>query len=87
MPRFELDESEEKILMKRLSVECASDGASAIPRVVEEIKWRSTEASNISILDRIGDFIEQPVEEVVRQLRAESNIENSFKRRRLTRGT
>ena len=61
--------------MKRLSVECASDGASAIPRVVEEIKWRSTEASNISILDRFDDFVEEPVEEIIRQLRAEGDIE------------
>ena len=38
LPRFNLDESDEKILIKRLSVERASNEASAIPRVVEEIK-------------------------------------------------
>ncbi len=75
LPRFNLDESDEKILIKRLSVECASNEASAIPRVVEEIKWRPPETSNISILDRLVDFIEEPVEEIVRQLRAERDIE------------
>ena len=49
--------------------------ASVLPRVVEEIKWRPPETSNISIIDRFDDFIEEPVEEIVRQLRAEGDIE------------
>ena len=49
LPGFDLDESDEKKLRKRLSVERASNEASAIPRVVEEIKWRPPETSNISI--------------------------------------
>ena len=75
LPSFDFDESDEKKLIKRLSIQRASDEASAIPKVIEEIKWRPQEDSNISILDRFDDFIEEPVDEIVRQLRAEGDIE------------
>jgi hypothetical protein len=75
LPSFNLDENDEKKVIKRLTIERASREASAIPRVVEEIKWRPPETSNISIIDRFDDFIEEPVEEIVRQLRAEGDIE------------
>ena len=74
LPSFEFDGSDEKKLIKRLSIERASDEANAIPKVIEEIKWRPQKNSNISIVDRFDDFIEEPVEEIVRQLRAESDI-------------
>ena len=70
LPRFELDNSDVKQIIKRLSIERASHEASAIPRVVEEIKWRPPEASNLSVINGIDDFIEQPVEETVRKFRA-----------------
>jgi hypothetical protein len=74
LPSFNLDESDEKKVIKRLSIERASKQAGALPRVVEEIKWRPPETSNISILDRFDDFVEEPVEEIIRQLRAEGDI-------------
>jgi hypothetical protein len=42
--------------------------------VVEEIKWTPQIAKNSSILDRVDDFIEQLVEETIRQIRTETNI-------------
>ena len=36
LPRFELDESEEKELIKRLTVKRAYDEVSAIPKLVED---------------------------------------------------
>jgi hypothetical protein len=75
LPSFDFDEIDEKKLIKRLSIERTSDEASAIPKVIEEIKWRPQENSNTSILDRFDDFIDEPVEEIVRQLGAEGDIE------------
>ena len=41
--------------------------------VVEEIKWTPEVAENTSILDRVDEFIEQPVDEIIRQIRIETN--------------
>ena len=79
LPRFELDESEEKVLKTRLSIERLSEGACAFPRasprVTEEIKWESAAATNLSIVERVDDFISEPVDEIFRQLREERDFE------------
>ena len=79
LPRFELDESEEKVLKTRLSIERISEGACAFPRasprVTEEIKWESAAATNLSIVERVDDFISEPVDEIFRQLREERDFE------------
>ncbi len=74
---FRIRRSEERVLIKRLSVERTSDGACAIPRVTEEINWESTEAAKLSIVERLDDFIAEPVDKVLRQLREESDIERA----------
>ena len=48
----------------------ATGGISPIPRVTEEIKWRpaAEDDANASIFDRVDEFIELPVEEIIRHL-------------------
>ena len=39
------------------------------------MKWQRVEITNLSIIERVDDFIEQPVDEIIRQIRAESDTE------------
>ena len=43
------------------------------------MKWQRVEITNLSIIERVDDFIEQPVDEIIRQTRAESDTERLSK--------
>ena len=51
----------------------ATGGISPIPRVTEELKWRPTveTGADTSIFDRVDEFIELPVEDIIEHLRLE----------------
>jgi hypothetical protein len=51
----------------------ATGGITPIPRVTEEIKWRPTgeTEANTSIFDRVDEFIQLPIDDIIQRLQEE----------------